>query len=186
MIAVGIFCVLLAVCVVTGTSVLYAMASGLVIFCTYALIKGFTPFQVFRMVISGVYTAKNVLIVFMLIGVLTALWRDSGTVALIISYAVRLVHPSVFVLMCFLLNSVVSFLIGTSFGTAATMGVVCMTTAVAMGINPAVAGGAILSGVLFGDRCSPVSTSALLISELTHTDIFSNIKTTSVEQKRCQ
>lgn len=33
-----------------------------------------------------------------------------------------------------------------------------------------------MSGIYFGDRCSPVSTSALLVSELTHTDIFSNIK----------
>ena len=33
-----------------------------------------------------------------------------------------------------------------------------------------------MSGIYFGDRCSPVSTSALLVSELTQTDIFSNIK----------
>ena len=51
-----------------------------------------------------------------------------------------------------------------------------MTMAYSMNINPAIAGGAMLSGVLFGDRCSPVSTSALLVSELTKTDIFTNIK----------
>ena len=33
-----------------------------------------------------------------------------------------------------------------------------------------------LVGCLFGDRCSPVSTSALLISELTHTDIYDNLR----------
>ena len=33
-----------------------------------------------------------------------------------------------------------------------------------------------LSGVFFGDRCSPVSTSALLVSELTQTNIFDNIR----------
>ena len=37
-------------------------------------------------------------------------------------------------------------------------------------------GGAMLSGVYFGDRCSPVSTSALLVSELTETNIYDNIK----------
>ena len=37
-------------------------------------------------------------------------------------------------------------------------------------------GGAILSGVYFGDRCSPVSTSALLVAELTETGIYTNIK----------
>ena len=33
-----------------------------------------------------------------------------------------------------------------------------------------------LAGAYFGDRCSPVSTSALLVSELTGTSIFGNIK----------
>ena len=67
-------------------------------------------------------------------------------------------------------------LTGTSFGTAATMGVICMTIAVSMQINPVLAGGAILAGAYFGDRCSPVSTSALLVSDLTGTNIFKNIK----------
>ena len=85
-------------------------------------------------------------------------------------------NPSVMILMAFLLNALVSVLTGTAFGTAATMGVICMTMAKAMGCNEILAGGAILSGVFFGDRCSPVSTSALLVSELTHTNIFDNIR----------
>ena len=32
------------------------------------------------------------------------------------------------------------------------------------------------SGVYFGDRCSPVSTSALLVADLTGTDLFGNIR----------
>ena len=34
----------------------------------------------------------------------------------------------------------------------------------------------LVGGIYFGDRCSPMSTSALLISELTQTDIYCNIK----------
>lgn len=36
--------------------------------------------------------------------------------------------------------------------------------------------GAILSGVFFGDRCSPMSSSALLVCSLTGTDIYRNIR----------
>ena len=36
-------------------------------------------------------------------------------------------------------------------------------------------GGAVVSGAYFGDRCSPVSTSALLVAELTNTEVFDNI-----------
>lgn len=67
----------------------------------------------------------------------------------------------------------VSILTGTSFGT---MGVVCMSIGLALGIDPFLTGGAILSGVFFGDRCSAISSSALLVSELTQTNLFINIK----------
>ena len=107
---------------------------------------------------------------------LTALWRAAGTIPVIICYAAKLIHPSIFVLLTFLLNALLSLLMGTSFGTAATMGVICMTMGRTMGVNPAYVGGAIVSGIYFGDRCSPVSTSALLVSEVTGTDLYENIK----------
>lgn len=94
-----------------------------------------------------------------------------------------LLIPSVFILIVFLLCCFVSLLTGTSFGTAATIGIICMSIAKANGIDPTFTGGAILSGIYFGDRCSPMSTSALLISELTQTDIYCNIKTCS--NQRC-
>ena len=77
--------------------------------------------------------------------------------------------------MTFLLNCLVSVLTGTAFGTGATMGVICATMAASLGLDVRLVGGAILAGVYFGDRCSPVSTSALLVAELTRTSIYSNI-----------
>ena len=112
----------------------------------------------------------------MLIGMLTALWRQAGTIPVIICYTIHFIKPSVFLLMVFLLNSLVSVLTGTSFGTAATVGVVCATMGSVLSVSPWLCGGAILSGIFFGDRCSPVSTSALLVSELTETSIYRNIR----------
>ena len=172
----SLFCLALLICLVLDASVLYALTAGLIIFSAYALIKKHSFKSVLKMIFDGIKTARNVLIVFLIVGMLTASWRASGTIPFIISSAVKLVNPNIFVLMTFLLCCGVSFLVGTSFGSAATIGVICMTMAYSMNINPAIAGGAMLSGVLFGDRCSPVSTSALLVSELTKTDIFRNIK----------
>ena len=107
---------------------------------------------------------------------LTALWRAAGTIPAIISYAASLIHPKTVVLMSFILNCGVSLLTGTAFGTAATMGVISMTMGIAMGADPVLLGGAIVSGAYFGDRASPMSTSALLVSELTETNVFSNIR----------
>ena len=171
-----VFAVTLIGCILAGIPILAALAIGYLIFFTYTLSRGYTVKDIFAMSWKGIKTAKNILITFLLIGMLTALWRAAGTIPAIVSYCAGLMNPSVMILMAFLLNCLVSVLTGTAFGTAATMGVICMTMAKAMGCNEILAGGAILSGVFFGDRCSPVSTSALLVSELTHTNIFDNIR----------
>ncbi len=128
------------------------------------------------MTLSGVKTVKNILITFMLIGVMTGLWRAAGTIPVIVCYATELVRPSVFLVMAFLMNCLVSVLTGTAFGTAATMGVITATMGAAMGVAPAFIGGVVLSGAYFGDRFSPVSTSALLVANLTGTSVFGNLK----------
>lgn len=171
-----LFCAALLVCIVFDFSILLALAAGLVLFSVYGLKKGFSLPEIAHMCLNGIKTARNILITFVLIGILTALWRAAGTIPVIICCAAVLVVPSLFLLMAFLLNCLVSVLTGTAFGTAATMGVVCAAMGSAMGIPKVLIGGAVLSGVFFGDRCSPVSTSALLVAELTKTNIFDNIR----------
>lgn len=173
---IGIFCALLIICIITGKSILYALLAGLIIFSLYGKKQGYSWRLISRMALQGAWKVKNILLTFILIGMLTALWRQAGTIPAIICYTVRLIKPSTFLLMTFLLNCLISVLTGTALGTAATIGVVCATMASALGIPSWMTGGAILSGVYFGDRCSPVSTSALLVAELTETGIYTNIK----------
>lgn len=165
MAAIVLFCLALLVCIVLRTNILYALLAGLVIFTLYGKKQGFSWKELGKMICSGVKTSASVLLVFPLIGILTAFWRACGTLPFIICCAVDLIRPEILLLMTFLLNCGVSMLTGTAFGTAATMG-----------MDPVLLGGAMLSGVYFGDRCSPVSTSALLVSELTETNIYDNIK----------
>ncbi len=170
------FCGGLALCVALGQSILYALTFGLVLFLLYGRRRGFSWGALLGSALSGVKTVRNILFIFLLIGMLTALWRAGGTIPAIVCAAGALIRPEVFYLLSFLLNCGVSVLTGTSFGTAATMGVVCMTMARTMGLSPMLVGGAILAGAFFGDRWSPVSTSALLICQLTETSIFDNLK----------
>ncbi len=170
------FCLALFGCLLFDVSILWALGIGFVIFFSYSLWKGYSFLETMRFSLSGVKTVRNILITFLLIGMLTALWRDAGTLPVIVCFSAQFIHPSIFLLMTFLLNCLISFLTGTSFGTAATMGVICSTMGAALGVSPLFVGGAVLSGIYFGDRCSPVSTSALLTATLTKTDIFTNIK----------
>ena len=94
------------------------------------------------MSLSGVKTVRNILMIFGLIGFITALWRASGTIAVIVCWSSKLVSPSAFLVIAFLLNCMVSILTGTSFGTGATMGVICMAMGRAMELDPFWIGGA--------------------------------------------
>jgi len=172
----GIFTASLLVCIVLNYSILYALIFGYCLFFVYGLIKKYTAKEILQMSWTGVKTVKNILITFILIGMITAVWRDCGTIPFIIFHSFKIIAPSVFILITFLLCCLISFLTGTAFGSAATMGIICMTVSNAMGISQVITGGAILSGVFFGDRCSFMSTSALLVSELTRTDIYVNVK----------
>jgi len=171
-----LFSLSLIFCLLLKYSVIYALIVGYIIFVTYGLIKGHDLKVLIKKSFEGVLTVKNILLVFILIGMITALWRASGTIAFIVYMGSKLISPSILILLTFLLCSILSFLIGTSLGTAATMGVICVSIGKAMGINPYYLGGAVLSGIYFGDRCSPMSTSALLITELTKTNLYTNIK----------
>ena len=175
-VAILLFSLSLIFCFLLKYSVIYALIVGYIIFMTYGLIKGYDLKVLIKKSFEGVLTVKNILLVFVLIGMITALWRASGTIAYIVYMGSKLISPSILILLTFLLCSILSFLIGTSLGTAATMGVICVSIGKAMGINPYYLGGAVLSGIYFGDRCSPMSTSALLITELTKTNLYTNIK----------
>ena len=175
-IAILLFSLSLITCLLLKFSVVYALIIGYIIFIIYGLIKRHNLIILIKKSFEGVLTVKNILLVFILIGMITALWRASGTIAFIVYMGSKLISPSILILLTFLLCSILSVLIGTSLGTAATMGVICASIGKTMGVNPYYVGGAVLSGIYFGDRCSPMSTSALLIAELTKTNLYTNIK----------
>lgn len=171
-----IFAFSLFLCLGMGLSILIALVFGFFLFFSYGLMKKHTVSEMCSLAFSGIKTVKNILITFVLIGMITAIWRSGGTIAYIVYHSTKLCNPRIMVLITFLLCCLISFLTGTAFGTAATMGVICVTMANSMGIPVLFSGGAVLAGSYFGDRCSPMSTSALLVSTLTDTDLYRNIK----------
>lgn len=172
----GLFAAALVLCISLDWSILYALFAGFLLFCAYGYHKGFSLKELMGFALKGIKTVKHILIIFLMIGLMTALWREAGTIAVIVSFLSGFIHPSVFLFLTFLFNMLVSFLTGTSFGTAATMGVICASIGNALGVSPVFMGGAVLAGAFFGDRCSFVSTSAYLVATVTGTDLYQNVK----------
>ena len=156
--------------------IIAALAAALLLFCALALRMGHSVSEVLQLVQTGGGKALSVAKVLVVIGVVTGVWRAAGTIVVFVCYGVQIIRPELFLLVAFALAALLSFALGTSFGVAGTVGVIFMTLARSGGVNPIITGGVLLSGVFFGDRGSPVSSTAILVSALTETDLIGNVK----------
>ena len=172
----ALFVAAMALSLSCGVTMLLPLIVGLLAFGALALRRGFSLRAILGMVGRGMWSSRMVAVIMLLIGCLTSLWRQSGTIAYFTYYGVRLIPPQAFILAAFLLSALMSYALGTSFGVAATIGVILMTIARASGVSTVIAGGAILSGVYFGDRGSPAASSASLVANETGTDASQNFR----------
>lgn len=163
-------------CLLAGHSILFAILLGRVLFCSLGLRQGFSLRELGTMAWKKGREALIVVAVLLSIGVLSALWRTSGTIAWFLYHGLRLISPNTFLLVVFLLCAVLSMLLGTAFGVTGPAGVVLITLARAGGVDLGMTAGAIVSGAFFGDRISPVSSSAALVAACTQTELYSNVK----------
>lgn len=168
--AFGIFLACVAGCMVRGLSLFWALLAGFVCFFAVGVRRGTPAPALMRMALGGMASSLRVLRILLLLGLLTALWRAGGTVAFFVWAGVRLITPGTFVLVAFLLSSVFSLAFGSCFGVVGTAGVILMTIARSGGANLAVTAGAVMSGIYFGERLSPASSSAALVSAVAKVD----------------
>lgn len=153
-----------------------ALMVGLVAFTIVGLKRGYPFKELCRMGWTGTRDSLIVIEVMCIIGFITAIWRASGTITIFVYYGIRIITPPLFLIIAFLLSCLLSYAIGTSFGVAGTVGVIFMTLARSGGVDPVLTAGVLMSGIYFGDRCSPVSSSANMVAGITGTKIFDNVK----------
>lgn len=110
-------------CLLAGHSILFAILLGMVLFCGLGLRRGFSLRELGSMAWKKGREALIVAAVLLSIGVLSALWRTSGTMAWFLYHGLRLISPNTFLLVVFLLCAVLSMLLGTAFGVTGPAGV---------------------------------------------------------------
>lgn len=170
-----LFFITLICSIYQGVSILCPLLFGLFCFTLVALRRGYLLTDLLKMMLTGSKKSLIVIKIFVLIGVITAVWRACGTISFIVYYGILFMSAKYFILSAFLLSCLVSFLLGTSFGTVGTIGVVLIVLAKSGNIAINIAAGAIIAGAYFGDRCSPMSSSANLVAALTNTKLYINI-----------
>jgi NhaC family Na+:H+ antiporter len=110
------------------------------------------------------------------VGTTIGAWVQCGTVGAMVSYGLLVLQPSFFLPAACVLCSIVSLSIGSSWTTAATVGVALMGIGAAIGVPPPMTAGAVLSGSYFGDKMSPLSDTTNLAPGIAGAQLFEHIQ----------
>lgn len=141
-----------------------------------SLLFGFKWQQVEKAMVHSVGQAIGSILIIFLVGVIISSWIQCGTIPMLIYYGLGLVNVRFFVPLCFLLSAFFSILTGTSWGTAGTIGVALAGIGASVGMPLPLVAGAVVSGSLVGDKCSPLSDSTILAAQVAHVDVYEHIR----------
>ena len=137
---------------------------------------GFTWKDIEKSFLDGIYVAMPAVLILVVVGALIGVWLMAGVVPTMIYYGLAILNPQFFLITALIIASMTSLITGTSWGTAGTIGIAFMGIASGLGISPAIAAGAIVSGAYFGDKISPLSDTTNMAASVAGCDLFAHIK----------
>ena len=127
---------------------------------------------------NSVSTGISAIFILFGVGALIGTWAMSGTLVAMVYYGMQLLSPNYFYVTACAISAIVAISIGSSWTVVGTIGIGFMGIAANMGLNPAIAAGAIISGAYFGDTCSPLSDSANLAAAASGVDLYPHLRET--------
>lgn len=137
--------------------------------------NGYTWKKLEQAMIEGITLSLGAIIILLMVGALIGTWLLSGTVPTLIYYGLQIINPSWFYAASCLICGIVAMSIGSSWTTAATIGVALLGVATGLGLEPVVTAGAVISGAYFGDKLSPLSETTNLAPAVAGADLFEHI-----------
>lgn len=137
---------------------------------------GYTWEEIQDGMVRSINTAMPSILILLIIGALAGSWMLSGIVPAMIYYGLDILNPGIFLFAACIVCSIVSLATGSSWTTAATVGIALMGIGKTLGIHEGYIAGAILSGAYFGDKMSPLSDTTNLAPAVAGTDLFTHIR----------
>ncbi len=127
-------------------------------------------------ILKNLSNTGGAIFILLMIGALTASWIQSGVVPTLIYYGLKIINPSIFLLIVFLFTGVISLMAGSSWTTIGTIGVAMISTGEILGFHTGWLAGAIISGAYLGDKLSPLSDTTNLAASISGVDLYKHIK----------
>lgn len=111
----------------------------------------------------GSKTAMTATLLWLIVGVYGNILKEGQIVEGLVWAAHQLdINATGFTLVVFLFSSLFAISTGSGFGTISAMSLTLFPAGIALGADPALMGGAILSGAALGDSIAPVSDTAVI------------------------
>lgn len=127
-------------------------------------------------VADNIKSTASAILILLMVGALAGTWLVSGIIPAMIYYGLQLLNPIIFLAATLVICAVISIATGSSWTTAATVGIALVGIGDALQIPLGMTAGAILSGAYFGDKMSPMSDTTNLAPAMAGTDLFTHIK----------
>jgi len=126
--------------------------------------------------VAGIAGALPAILILLVVGLLIGAWIASGVVPLMVLWGLKILAPGWFLVASVLICAVVSLATGSSWSTAATVGLALIGVGQALGMDPGMTAGAIVSGAYFGDKMSPLSDTTNLSPAVAGAELFEHIR----------
>ena len=153
-------------------SLLIAMGIAVVI----GVKNGYKWQSIEKAIVNGISLSLGAVLILLAVGSLIGTWLLSGTVPTMIYYGLQILDPSWFYAAACIICGIVALSIGSSWTTAATIGVALIGIAQGLSLDPAITAGAVISGAYFGDKMSPLSETTNLAPAIAGSQLFAHIR----------
>jgi NhaC family Na+:H+ antiporter len=153
-------------------ALLLAMGIAIVI----GIKNGYSWQSIEESIVGGISISLGAILILLAVGSLIGTWLLSGTVPTMVYYGLQIIDPSWFYAAACLVCGIVAMSIGSSWTTAATVGVAFIGIANGFEMSTAVTAGAVISGAYFGDKLSPLSETTNLAPAVAGSELFEHIR----------
>ena len=128
--------------------------------------NGYSVESVGQAAVTGVTAAMSAVFILLAVGALIGTWNMAGTIPTVVDLGIRLVSPTWFYFTAAVVCAVVGMVTGSSWTTAGTLGVAFVGMSTVLGLDQAIAAGAVICGAYFGDKMTPLSETTILVPRL--------------------
>ncbi|NME36093.1 Na+/H+ antiporter NhaC [Fusobacterium sp. FSA-380-WT-3A] len=150
--------------------------SGMLAACIAMFFLNYRWESILEGILETIKSSMEAALILLIIGMVVGSWIISGVVPTMIFYGLKIMSPSIFLPATLLLSLIVAIATGSSWSTAATIGIALMGVGAGLGIPAPVTAGAIISGAYMGDKLSPLSDTTNLAPAMAGSDLFDHIK----------